>query len=82
MFAKFLLTVAVVAIVWFGFKYLNRLAELRHGGGHGRPQPRTPRREGPDDRNAEAEAMVECRVCGTWQVEKSARPCGRAGCPY
>ena len=77
MFGKFLLTVAVVAIVWFGFKYLARVAELKH-----RPvvPPPRPRPEGFPGRTAEL--MVECRACGTWLPAGSAKSCGRADCPY
>ncbi|MBI3446586.1 MAG: hypothetical protein HY055_14810 [Magnetospirillum sp.] len=78
MFGKILLTVTVVALIWFGFKYLGRIAELRQGGGANplrRPSP-------PADAEAKAEAMVECRICGTWQPARKARSCGRADCPY
>jgi len=77
MFGKFLLTVAVVAIVWFGFKYLARVAELKHGAAV--PRPKASPRQAP---GIEAEAMVECRVCGTWQPGRTAKPCGRRDCPY
>ncbi len=77
MFGKFLLTVAVIAIVWFGFKYLARLAELKHRDAAPAPKMRADRAPG-----IEAETMVECRVCGTWQPAGAAKPCGRADCPY
>jgi hypothetical protein len=76
MFGKFLLTVAVIAIIWFGFRYLGRVAELKRGGG----APRTPKP--PPSVGLEAETMVECRSCGTWQPSRSARSCGRSDCPY
>lgn len=75
MFAKILLTVAVVALIWFGFKYLGRRAELRRREpGRGAPPP-------PPEAET-AETMVECRVCGTWQPGRTARSCGRSDCPY
>jgi len=75
MFAKILLTVAVVAFIWFGFKYLSRLAELRRRDEADKvPPPKNPA--------GEAETMVECRVCGTWQPGRTARSCGRSDCPY
>lgn len=78
MFGKFLLTVAVIAIIWFGYKYLAHLAELKRRDTTGRPAKGPTRRaEQPD-----AEAMVECRVCGTWQTARGAKPCGRSDCPY
>ena len=82
MFGKILLTVAVVAIIWFGFKHLGRMAELRRrdAANPTRPsqQPHDEDRSGPD----QAETMVECRVCGTWQPGRRARSCGRGDCPY
>ncbi|CUW39987.1 conserved protein of unknown function [Magnetospirillum sp. XM-1] len=77
MFGKFLLTVAVIAVIWFGFRYLSRLAELRR-----RDQPDTVAPPHPPGGAAEAETMVECRICGTWQPGRTARSCGRADCPY
>ncbi|RAU22703.1 hypothetical protein CU669_07060 [Paramagnetospirillum kuznetsovii] len=80
MFGKFLLTVAVIAIIWFGYKYLGHLAELKRRDSSPRPSER-PGRE-PRDAKVDAEAMVECRVCGTWQPSRTARSCGKADCPY
>lgn len=77
MFAKILLTVAVVAFIWFGFKYLGRRAELRRRE-PGQRVPPPPPPPGSDH----AETMVECRVCGTWQPGRTARSCGRSDCPY
>ncbi|KIL98336.1 hypothetical protein CCC_03619 [Paramagnetospirillum magnetotacticum MS-1] len=76
MFLKILLTVAVVAFIWFGFKFLGRSAELRRRE-EGRPVPSSSKED-----TAGAETMVECRVCGTWQPSRSARSCGRGDCPY
>ena len=82
MFGKILLTVAVVAIVWCGFKYLGRLAELKHrAGANSNPNP-VPDGNGARPAAAEAESLVECRVCGTWQSARGARSCGRPDCPY
>lgn len=71
MFAKFLLTIAVVAAIWFGFQYLQRLAELKHSRRPGRAVPRPGR--------AAARDLVACPVCGVWRVAES---CGRGDCPY
>jgi len=73
MFGKIFLLVLVVAVVWFGFRYLTRVAELviRRDGplGPGRDIPPT-------------ETMTQCRVCGVWQPSRAATPCGRTDCPY
>jgi hypothetical protein len=79
MFGKILLTVVVVVFVWSGFKYLARMAELRQRRDGAPPPSPRPSAHGPQ---AEAETMVECRVCGTWQPARKARSCGRPDCPY
>jgi hypothetical protein len=79
MFVKFLLTVAVIAFIWFGFKHLQRLTEIRE-------QSRRPRPgDGPGGTRPPAgpvQDLVTCPVCGTWQVAANARACDRAACPY
>jgi len=77
MFLKFLLTVFLVAFVWFGFKYLQRLAEMKERRGR-RAGPAAPPR--PADSNVQD--LVKCPVCATWQAGNATRPCGRADCPY
>ena len=81
MFGKLLVTVTVVAVIWFGFQYLQRMAELkellrlhrtRAGGRTGvRPPP-----------SSTVQDLVKCPACGTWVAGATARPCGRPGCPY
>ena len=82
MFGKILLTAAVVAIIWFGFKHMGRMAELRRRDAANPPRPSAEPQGGDHRGPAEAETMVECRVCGTWQPSRSARSCGRSDCPY
>ncbi len=82
-FAKVLLLVAVVAIVWFGFRWFQRWekerreATEREGRRVGRDAAPGPER-GPV---AEAEVMTACRVCGVY-VASGTRSCGRANCPF
>jgi hypothetical protein len=74
MFLKIFILVLVVAIVWFGFRSLTRVAEMmiQHGG-----FPPGSRRD-----SAPTETMTECRVCGVWQPSRSVSSCGRADCPF
>jgi hypothetical protein len=75
---KILLLVAMIALVWYGFKYFSRRTHsvgrdkaagpLGHQGG-------TPEDEGIQD-------METCSICGTFVPNGSARACGREGCPY
>ncbi len=81
MFGKLLVTIAMVAVIWFGFQYLQRLAELKElrrlhrsrpsgGGTSPRPAP------------SQVQDLVKCPACGTWASGSAARRCGRADCPY
>lgn len=78
MFAKFLLTVAVVAIVWFGFQYLQRQSQPRRTPS-ARPQAK-PRFE-PVDNGESVQDLVKCPHCHTYRSPKLG-PCGQEGCPY
>lgn len=80
MFGKILLTLAVIAVMWFAFRHFARAAELKRRA-EGEPKPRKPRGAASEP-EVEAESMVECRVCGTWQPARTAKSCGRADCPY
>lgn len=84
MFAKFLLTVAVIAIIWFGFKYLQRIAELRNSreASPGRPPSvDKPPRFAPVDDGDSVHDLVKCPACGTFRSPKLG-PCGQTRCPY
>lgn len=78
MFGKVLLTVAVIAVIWFGFRYLSRMAEAKRR----ELPPQQPPKPPQGNSGADAETLVECRVCGTWQPARSAKSCGRGDCPY
>lgn len=78
MFAKFLLTVAVIAFVWFGFKYLQRVAELRTRKEEVRvPNPRFQ----PVDNGESVQDLIKCPHCGTFRSSKL-KSCGQPDCPY
>ena len=77
--SKLVVLAAIIALVWYGFKWVGRVNRLREerearagaagakvedGGGQG------------------VEDMVKCEVCGTFVAARGARHCGREGCPY
>lgn len=80
MFAKFLLTVAVVAIIWFGFKYLQRVTELRERAAARPPQGDKPRFH-PVDNGESVQDLVKCPHCSAYRSAKLGS-CGQDGCPY
>ena len=81
---KLLFTVAVIAAVWYGFKYLGRLAERQADKRDAPPKRPASRRPTPPaaDPGAEAQDMEACPVCGAYVVAGGNRNCGRDDCPY
>ncbi|MGP1395368.1 MAG: hypothetical protein ACTS3R_07640 [Inquilinaceae bacterium] len=67
---KLLVLGLIVAVVWFGFKALER------GG-------RVPRAEDKSDtRKLGAKDLVKCRVCGVYVAADGPPGCGRSDCPH
>jgi hypothetical protein len=85
-FQKLLVLAAVIAIVWYGFKWLTRLQQVRDAQGGGTPKkrrwPGTARRATEEPSQSSAEDMIACPVCGTYVAARGASGCGRADCPY
>ncbi len=78
---KLLFTVAVIMIVWYGFKWLGRVQAQRNAEVKGKPADsgrKTPRGAA----TAQVEDMVECATCGSFVPARGATNCGQAGCPY
>ena len=83
---KLLVLAAIVAIVWYGFKYVGRLQQMRDASNVPRARKRRwPGRAQRTERPAEgpaAEDMVQCPVCDAYVPARGATNCGRADCPY
>ncbi|HEX9465431.1 MAG TPA: hypothetical protein VGB82_22740 [Alphaproteobacteria bacterium] len=84
-FPKLLLLVAVIAIIWFGFRWFERWEKERRAGGGGR-QGQLGRggdagMKSARGREATPEEMTACPICGTY-VAAGAGSCGRANCPF
>ncbi len=84
---KLLVLAAVIALVWYGFKFLGRLQDQRKAGAGLGPRP--PRRSKTRGRAAaaeprvqDAEDMVACPVCQAYVQARGATPCDRSDCPY
>ncbi|MBI3513324.1 MAG: hypothetical protein HY060_04570 [Proteobacteria bacterium] len=86
-FAKLLVLAAVLAAVWFGFRYLQartRDTELPRGGtrdGAKRPVGAPPGPSRAETPPGVTEDLLKCPVCATY-VTRGASRCGRADCPY
>lgn len=81
MFTKILLTIVAVAVVWFGFKYLQRMAELRARRDSARASSADRPRFEPVADGESVQDLVKCPVCSTFRSPKLG-PCGRERCPY
>ena len=71
---KLLVIVAVIAVVWYAFKFIGRRDQL------GATQ-KTPRRSAKKKARDEVEDLVQCAVCGTY-VQSRGATCARPNCPY
>lgn len=85
-FTKLLVLAAVLAAVWYGFKFVGRLDKQRRE--EGRLDKKAPKSAGaaaarqPAKAEANSEDMTQCKVCGAYVAGKGASNCGRADCPY
>jgi hypothetical protein len=73
-FAKLLLVAAVIAAVWYGYRWWQRVQKVTRDEGATLARERA--------RAAEGEVMIKCSSCETYVSPKAARSCGRAECPY
>lgn len=81
---KLIFTVVVIAAVWYGFKWLDRLGKERRDRLDASARGRgTGGSEGEARRPVEQAAeMKKCRVCGIYVAVDGAGSCGRSDCPY
>ncbi len=81
---KVLFTLAVILIVWQGYKWLGRMQTRRDAIAreNARAAGRGGRSTAAAAAPADAEDMVECAVCGAFVPARGAVSCGRDGCPY
>jgi hypothetical protein len=82
---KLLVLALIVAVVWYGFRFLGRVQSQRKAE---QKAARKVQRRGrwsfgrDPDEDMGAEDMIACRVCGAYVPARGARSCGRADCPY
>ncbi len=83
---KLLVLAAIVAAVWYGFKFVGRLDRARKAeaksrtGSSGKTAGSAARRQAEPD--PQAEDMVLCEVCEAYVPVRGKTNCGRADCPY
>ncbi len=76
---KIMLLAAIIAAVWYGFKFITRMQEAREleAKNAGRRMSKPGRRGPAKASEGEAEAMIECPVCKTYVAARAADPSGR-----
>lgn len=89
--AKLFVLALVIAAIWYGFKYMNRLEEVRRmlrQMQHRQQSPqtndgsRTYERSQARAPSLKAEDLVLCRRCNAYVAAHGAGSCGRADCPW
>jgi hypothetical protein len=76
---KLILLVLIIVIVWYGYRYMQRIeavrrtfrAELLRRQQAARPSP-----------PVAAEDLVKCATCGAYVAARGAGACGRPDCPW
>ncbi len=83
---KLIVLFAVVAAVWYGFKFVSRLQVARRADAEGRKGsgkvPKGGKRDSGDPGRIGAENMIQCPVCKAYVSDRGATNCGRPDCPY
>ncbi len=80
---KLIFTVAIIAAVWYGFKWVSRMKVKRDE--EARQRLRRDNEGGagaPASNPTDAEEMIECKTCGAFVASVGATACGREDCPY
>jgi uncharacterized protein len=70
---KLILLIAIVTAVWYGFRFIGKIAAerkaLQREAARGRPAGRT------------VQDMVKCRLCGDYVPAAGVASCANANCP-
>ncbi|HEX9702015.1 MAG TPA: hypothetical protein VGA19_04130 [Rhodospirillales bacterium] len=75
---KLIFTAAVIALIWYGFKWLGRVQVKREREAKERLRGGGTAAGAVDD----AETMIKCPACGAYVAASAPRSCGQADCPY
>jgi succinate dehydrogenase/fumarate reductase-like Fe-S protein len=72
----------IIAAVWYGFKYMNRVEAVRRSMREAMRKTAERQRSQQRSRTLEAEDLVKCTACGAYVAACGATHCGRADCPW
>lgn len=86
---KLLVLIAIVAAVWYGFKYIGRLERMQRGErktgerSFGERIRKAARGKGDSTGGpGHIEETEQCPVCKAYVSVEGVENCGRPGCPY
>ncbi len=77
---KLLLLIAIIVVVWYGFKLVGRFDRVRKDKAKAAEKVSAEGRGKSAEINAED--MVECPVCSSYVSPSGNNDCGREDCPY
>jgi uncharacterized protein len=80
-FSKLVVLVILILAIWYGFKYVGRVEEVRQSLRRAREAAQRGANRGSSPK-IEAEDMVKCRVCDAYVAARGAAKCGRSDCPW
>lgn len=88
-FTKLLVLAAIVAAVWYGFKYVGRLERMQKGARKTGERSFTERlrkatraKTGEPGEAGRIEDTEQCPKCSAYVLVEGVENCGRPGCPY
>jgi hypothetical protein len=88
-FTKLVILVAVIAAVWYGFKYIGRLERMNKGERRTgertfseRLRKATKAKSGEAGEPGRIEETEQCPTCKAYVPVEGVENCGRPGCPY
>jgi hypothetical protein len=77
-FSKLAVLALIIAVVWYGFRFLGEIDKARRKAAKRMSQGNRQRRADV----AHVEDTVKCTVCGAYVPSRQPTRCARAGCPY
>lgn len=92
-FEKLFLLIGIIAVVWYGFRFVGAIERVRARGQQAQQQARARRSaqsangRAANGRSANAqmanvEETIRCRVCGAFVPARQPSRCGRGDCPF
>jgi hypothetical protein len=92
-FEKLFLLIGIIAVVWYGFRFVGAIERARARGQEAEQRARAQRstqsakRGAPNGRAANSqmanvEETIRCRVCGAFVPARQPSCCGRGDCPF